>query len=1182
MSRLRFASRLFAGSLYTLALTFCLTISIPLHAQVAGTGTIQGIVTDPSGAFVPGATVTLTEESTHVVRTAKTDNAGAYVFPNIVVGTYTLTVADAGFQSYSSVHNVLEVGSNIGIDAHLAIGKETETVTVVAEGLALQTEDAKFKQTVDERQIAELPLNSASRQVTGLITLAGGATPAPGGDFTGSKYSYQTISISIDGGQGNSTIWRLDGGDNTNYTANVNMPFPFPDALNQFSVESSVLGAQDGINSGGKVNAVTRSGTNSYHGSAFEFLRNNYINATNFFSAVPDSLHQNQFGGTFGGPILRNKLFAFAGYQRLQASQSSSPTSVRLPTAANLAGDFSLTDPVKGTTTTCSTTGVTLLDPLTGTPIPGNKYATQPTYNASALAILKVLPTPADQTCGTYTYTVPTRTTDNQFVTRVDWSINTAHNFYGRYFIDGYQQPAVYDPHNALVTTQSGNLERFQSLTLGENWAISSKTVNSAHITLWRIRNNRGYNSAAPNASAFGINVYQYSPAGFYDTISNRFTLGCGTCIAAVINDNALNASDEITLVRGHHNIVIGGEFVRNQLNFRSGYNSNGNFSTTGNYSGSGPNGGNTIGEPNLDFLFGLQNVFNQSTQQQEAYRGPITGVYAQDSWHATQRLTVVAGLRWSPNFFPHDYFNRGSIFSMSAFQAGQVSTVFPTAPAGSLFYGDPGVPRNFTSNSPAQFSPNLGFAIDPAGNGKTVFRGGFEFTYDHPNFYTGNRNQQNPPFAPNVQQTQGTNTGPISLTNPWSTGLVQGSPYPAPYPPTATSAKFYGQSQWVVLPSDFRPAETLQYTASMQHSFPHDWQMQLDYIGSKTKRMPLAVPLNAINFIPGVWGANGTGCAGVVQTGPAAAKPGAAGTPCSTTANTASRGTLVQINPVQGNFYAGGGGGSSSSQIINEGWANYNGIVASLQHRLSSTFSLLTNYTWSKCLNVQDAQGDVTTSIASQPFNLRSDYGPCGSDYRHIYNLAVIAQSNFHLENRVVRTLVNGWQLAPIVHVTSGQPFTVTSGVDNSFTSGGVDRPNVVPGAQVYTHNAIRSQNTPANRQYLNPAAFSSVTAGCPFVSGSTTVINVLQCPGYGTFGNVSRMSYRGPNYVQTDASLSRIFAIHEAMKLQLRFEAFNFLNHPYFSTPTATTSSSTFGQVTSTTGEGPRIFQAAVKFNF
>lgn len=1179
MSTRRFELRGLAGALYFLALTFLLTIPISMNAQVAGTGTIQGIVTDPSGAFVPGATVTLTEESTHVVHTAKTDSAGAYAFPNIVVGTYTLSVADPGFQTYSKIHNVLEVGSNIGIDAHLAVGKQEQTITVEAEGLALQTEDAKFKQTIDERQIAELPLNSASRQVTGLIALSGGTAPAPGGDFTGSKYSYQTISVSIAGGQGNSTIWRLDGGDNTDYTTNVNLPFPFPDALNQFAVESTVLGAQDGINAGGKVNAVTRSGTNNFHGNAFEFIRNNYINARNFFSAVPDSLHQNQFGGTFGGPIRRDKLFAFAGYQRLQASQSSSPISVRLPTAANLLGDFSVTDPVSGSNACRS--AIQLKDPLTGNPISGNKYATPPAFNASALAILKVLPTPTDQACGTYTYTVPTRTTDNQFVTRVDWNINPAHNFYGRYFIDGYQQPAVYSPSNALVTTQSGNLERVQNLTFGENWAISSRTVNSAHITLSRIRNNRGYASNAPNASAFGINVYQYSPAGFYYTVSNRFTLGCGTCIAAVINDNAFNATDEITLVRGHHSIVVGGEFVRNQLNFRSGYNSNGNFSTTGNYSGSGPNGGNTIGEPLLDFLFGLQNTFNQSTQQQEAYRGNIPGVYVQDTWHTTQRLTIVAGLRWSPNFFPHDYFNRGSIFSLPAFQAGQTSKVFPTAPAGSLFYGDPGVPRNFTSNNPAQFSPNLGFALDPAGDGKTVFRGGVEFTYDHPNFYTGNRNQQNPPFAPNVQQTQGSNTGPISLTNPWSTGIVQGSPYPAPYPPTAASAKFYGQSQWVVLPAKFHPAQTLQFTLSMQHSFAHDWQMQLDYIGSQTKRMPLAVPLNPINFIPGVWGAGGTGCAGVVLTGPAAAKPGAAGTPCSTTANAASRATLTQINPVQGNFYAGGGGGSSSSQIINEGWANYNGLVATLQHRLSKTFSLLTNYTWSKCLNVQDAQGDVTTSIASQPFNLRADYGPCGSDYRHIFNTAVVAESGFHMENRVARTIINGWQLAPIVHITSGAPFTVTSGVDSSFTSSGADRPNLVPGAQVYTHNAILSKNTPATRQYINLAAFSSVTAGCPTLPGSST-INVLQCPGYGTYGNLGRNTFRGPNYIQTDASLSRFFPVHEAMTLQLRLEAFNFLNHPYFSTPSASTSSSTFGQVGSTTGEGPRIFQGAIKFAF
>ena len=281
-----------------------------------------------------------------------------------------------------------------------------------------------------------MPLNG--RQMTALITASGGSSPAPGGDFTGSKYSYQTISVSIAGGGGNTTLWRFDGGDNQDYMANGNLPYIFPDAVAQFSVESTDLGAQDGGHVGGLVNVVTQSGTNQFHGSGFEFIRNNYIDATNFFSVSKDTLHQNQFGGTFGGPIKRNKMFAFAAYQRWKADQSQSATSATVPTAANLTGDWSVTDgnPLTGVNL-CNSTGkpIPLVDPLTGTALAGNKYPSKPTYSAPALALQAYLPAPNStvdpNNCGFVRYAIPYLLTDNQFDTKVDYTISPKNNLYG-------------------------------------------------------------------------------------------------------------------------------------------------------------------------------------------------------------------------------------------------------------------------------------------------------------------------------------------------------------------------------------------------------------------------------------------------------------------------------------------------------------------------------------------------------------------------------------------------------------------------------------------------------------------------------------------------------------------------------------------------------------------------------
>ncbi|HEU5342293.1 carboxypeptidase-like regulatory domain-containing protein, partial [Edaphobacter sp.] len=610
MSSPKFRGLFLRGAVaFAAALTLLLSTNTPAaYAQAAGTASIQGAISDSTGAVIPGATVTLTETATHVQRSAVSDSNGLYTFPNVPVGTYSVEVRMTGFQTYTQTHIVLEVGSSIAVNVKMQVGQTQQKIEVKANGLALQTEDSTFKQTIDSQEMTAMPLNL--RHMADLITLSGASTVAPGGDFTGTKYSYQTVSISIAGGMGNTTMWRLDGGDNNDYMANGNLPFPFPDAVGQFSVEAAGLSAQNGMHTGGMVNVVTRSGTNQYHGSAFEFIRNNYIDASNFYSTSPDVLHQNSFGGTFGGPIIKDRLFAFAGYQRQHITKKQASTQAHVPTAANLLGDFSVTDPAPdathpaGTTTpsgACASKYVQLYDPLTGAKLVGNKYSSPPTWNAQALKLISYLPKidPAIDlgNCGLVSYSIPSITSDNQFVTRVDWNINPKNNFYARYFIDGYQLPAFFFPDNLLVTTQSGNLQRVQTLTFGEAWTISARTVNTSHLTLMRRRNNRGYAANDINAATLGVNLYQAVPNGLQMTISNKFNVGGGTNSVSHFNDNTIAFDDDVTLLRGKHQIVFGGQWVQNQLNIGNIYESNGTFTFDGRYGLAGPNGGSAGGD---------------------------------------------------------------------------------------------------------------------------------------------------------------------------------------------------------------------------------------------------------------------------------------------------------------------------------------------------------------------------------------------------------------------------------------------------------------------------------------------------------------------------------------------------------------------------------------------------------
>ncbi|HVW87206.1 MAG TPA: carboxypeptidase-like regulatory domain-containing protein, partial [Bryobacteraceae bacterium] len=345
-----------------------LAVPRPVFGQAVAIAEINGQVSDPSGGAVAGAQVTATETEKGVLHTTATDNAGRYVLPNLPVGPYRLEVKASGFKDYLQTGLVLQVGINVQINVAMQVGSVSETVEVTASAALVETRETSVAQVIDQQRINELPQNG--RQATQLILISGAAAYGDSGD-TGSKTFYSSTRISVAGGQGNGTAYLLDGGDNTEAMSNVNLPFPFPDALDEFSVETSAVSSRFGTHPGATVNVVTKSGTNAWHGDLFDYLRNGDLNARNFFAPVHDSLKRNQFGGVLGGRIIKDKLFFFGGYQGTRNRSNPPNLITHIPNQASLNGDFSSL-----TSAACQSSGkpIQLVDPVNGNaPFAGNQ-----------------------------------------------------------------------------------------------------------------------------------------------------------------------------------------------------------------------------------------------------------------------------------------------------------------------------------------------------------------------------------------------------------------------------------------------------------------------------------------------------------------------------------------------------------------------------------------------------------------------------------------------------------------------------------------------------------------------------------------------------------------------------------------------------------------------------------------
>src|ERR1035441_5833393 len=445
-------------------------------AQAVNNAQVHGTVLDQSGAAVVGAKVTATQKETGQVQTTVSGADGSFVLPGLPVGGYSLQVTANGFRKYTQTGLVLQIGQNVQVNIPLTVGSVSQEVQVSADAAMVETQDTSISEVIDHQRIVDLPLNG--RQATDLILLSGGAAMPPNAaSRVVTTHDYvNSVGVSVSGGQINGNNYLLDGGDNNDSHSNINMPFPFPDALQEYSVQTNGISARYGLHPGSVVNVVTKSGTNGFHGDLFEFVRNGDLDARNFFSTTQDNLHRNQFGGTLGGPIRKNKLFAFGGFQQTNIRQAPANTISFVPTAAVLAGDFSTID-----SAACETSGKAkqLINPATGLPYLNN-FIPPSSFTKPSLALAALMPVSTDP-CGKLVYSISNPSNEYQVVSRMDWVQSARNNVLARYFILDYSNPAIYT-NNVLTTTRPDLLQRSQSIVLGDQFTINQPLTNALHL----------------------------------------------------------------------------------------------------------------------------------------------------------------------------------------------------------------------------------------------------------------------------------------------------------------------------------------------------------------------------------------------------------------------------------------------------------------------------------------------------------------------------------------------------------------------------------------------------------------------------------------------------------------------------------------------------------------------------
>jgi hypothetical protein len=990
-------------------------------ARPQALSSISGTVTDPTGGVIPSAKVTLLEVGTGLTRTATSGPEGYYVIGSLRPTSYYLTAEAPGFRTLTETSVTLLANDSVTMNLKLELGSVGETVNVQANMVQVDTTTATLRQVVDSERMIELPLNG--RNAGQLTTLVAGAVTAPSNnaDQGTTKTFPGAVTISVNGGRSNNVSYNLDGVHAEDILSNVNQPLPMPDALQEFSVQTSNYSAEYGQNSSGVVNIVTKSGTNVFHGDGFEFVRNAVFNARNFFAASRDPLKRNQFGGTFGGPAIKDKLFFFGGYQGTRIRSFNSGLSSFVPTPADIAGDFSsllnASDPNNPQKRV-----IQLKDPSTGQPYPGNLIPVS-RFDPASLNMLKYLPSAGGN--GLVFYTSPIIQNFNSYITRADYAISAVDRMMFRFNKDWYNQPGIYANNNLLTYTDATPDTSYNG-TLQETHIFSPALLNDFRFGVTREVTHRAPPPNVPGVTDFGVqNIYQ-GPDKSIDGITASGFFTTGGAARGYFARATFAWYDNVRWVRGRHNFAVGGSFEHDRWNKLNALNSYGVFTFSGDATGSAL----------ADFLLGKLRSFQQGNGQRQSNRYDLYSLYAQDSYKASSRLTLTYGLRWEPSLPWHELYHEVEVFRPDLYAKGVKSTVFTNTPPGELFSGDPGVPVDGRSPDYKTFAPRIGFAYDVFGDGKTSLRGGGGVFFNSRQPGSVNASQSMiSPFSPTVTLT--TPQGPFS--NPFL-GINNPFPLPNPSPKEVVVPTPVAVASWDPY-HKLLPAMVYNFNLTIEHQLRDDWFVRAAYVGTRTNHLMTTEEENPAVYTPG------------------------------STLSTDQR----RIYQPFGSIKLGSASGDS--------W--YNSMQLSLEKRFSRGFTILANYTWSKSLDNLPVGLDAVTPMLNatqvEPTNVTGfkaiDQGPSDFDFEQLFVVSYVWQlPSLSHANRLLRGAAGGWQLSGITTAESGGPLSISAGRDQSQSGIGEDRA-VALTPNVYGSGACQGRAPCVD--YLMPTAFALPALG-------------------------------------------------------------------------------------------------------